>query len=48
MNGPVPADVAIRVTGVERSLSVDTRTSLLDLLREMGKAQLIAAIRRAG
>ena len=34
MSGPVFADVSMRVNGVERSLSVDTRTSLLDLLRE--------------
>ena len=34
MNGPVFADVSMRVNGIERSLCVDTRTSLLDLLRE--------------
>jgi len=32
--GPVTAEVSLRVNGVERSLVVDTRTSLLDLLRE--------------
>jgi xanthine dehydrogenase YagT iron-sulfur-binding subunit len=28
------AEITLRVNGIERSLSVDTRTSLLDLLRE--------------
>jgi xanthine dehydrogenase YagT iron-sulfur-binding subunit len=32
--GPVLADVALRVNGVDQLLTVDTRTSLLDLLRE--------------
>ena len=32
--GPVLADLALRVNGVEHLLTIDTRTSLLDLLRE--------------
>jgi xanthine dehydrogenase YagT iron-sulfur-binding subunit len=32
--GPVLADVRLRVNGIEHLLTVDTRTSLLDLLRE--------------
>jgi carbon-monoxide dehydrogenase small subunit len=31
---PVRGELSLRVNGVERSLTVDTRTSLLDLLRE--------------
>jgi xanthine dehydrogenase YagT iron-sulfur-binding subunit len=31
---PVLADVSLRINGEERSLVIDTRTSLLDLLRE--------------
>jgi xanthine dehydrogenase YagT iron-sulfur-binding subunit len=34
MTGPVLVEIALRVNGEERSLVVDTRTSLLDLLRE--------------
>lgn len=34
MNEPVIVDVSLRVNGRQHSLSVDTRTSLLDLLRE--------------
>jgi xanthine dehydrogenase YagT iron-sulfur-binding subunit len=34
VNEPVIADVSLRVNGREHSLPVDTRTSLLDLLRE--------------
>jgi xanthine dehydrogenase YagT iron-sulfur-binding subunit len=32
--GPVLVEIALRMNGVERSLVVDTRMSLLDLLRE--------------
>jgi xanthine dehydrogenase YagT iron-sulfur-binding subunit len=32
--GPVLADLSLQVNGVEHSLTIDTRTSLLDLLRE--------------
>src|SRR4051812_35257227 len=31
---PVLTELSLRVNGIERSLLVDTRTSLLDLLRE--------------
>jgi xanthine dehydrogenase YagT iron-sulfur-binding subunit len=31
---PVLADVSLRINGTERQLTIDTRTSLLDLLRE--------------
>jgi xanthine dehydrogenase YagT iron-sulfur-binding subunit len=31
---PVLADITLRINGIEHQLSVDTRTSLLDLLRE--------------
>jgi xanthine dehydrogenase YagT iron-sulfur-binding subunit len=34
MDRPVMASVSLRVNGVERSLTLDTRVSLLDLLRE--------------
>jgi xanthine dehydrogenase YagT iron-sulfur-binding subunit len=34
MTRPVLVEIALRVNGEERSLVVDTRTSLLDLLRE--------------
>lgn len=34
MDGPVFADISLRINGIEQTLSVDTRTSLLDLLRE--------------
>src|SRR5579884_1278584 len=33
-DAPVTTEVTLRVNGEERSLVVDTRTSLLDLLRE--------------
>jgi xanthine dehydrogenase YagT iron-sulfur-binding subunit len=31
---PVPADISLRINGTEYELTIDTRTSLLDLLRE--------------
>src|SRR6201997_349179 len=31
---PVLADVRLRINGVDHALTIDTRTSLLDLLRE--------------
>jgi xanthine dehydrogenase YagT iron-sulfur-binding subunit len=34
MNEPVLTEIALRVNGEERAVVVDTRTSLLDLLRE--------------
>jgi xanthine dehydrogenase YagT iron-sulfur-binding subunit len=34
MDAPVLAEVTLRINGVEHSLAVDTRVSLLDLLRE--------------
>ncbi|HEU5362642.1 MAG TPA: 2Fe-2S iron-sulfur cluster-binding protein [Gaiellaceae bacterium] len=34
LNGPVCAEISLRVNGEERTVRVDTRTSLLDLLRE--------------
>jgi aerobic-type carbon monoxide dehydrogenase small subunit (CoxS/CutS family) len=34
MDSPVIANITLTINGVERTLSVDTRTSLLDLLRE--------------
>ena len=33
-NGPVVHELSLHVNGVEHSLTIDTRTSLLDLLRE--------------
>src|SRR5438445_6458212 len=34
MSGPVLVEIALRVNGNDQSLVVDTRTSILDLLRE--------------
>src|SRR5579862_5183980 len=31
---PVLADISLRINGTEHTLTIDTRTSLLDLLRE--------------
>jgi aerobic-type carbon monoxide dehydrogenase small subunit (CoxS/CutS family) len=34
MDGPVLVEVTLRINGLEHSLAIDTRVSLLDLLRE--------------
>jgi xanthine dehydrogenase YagT iron-sulfur-binding subunit len=34
VTGPVLSEVALRINGVEYELTIDTRTSILDLLRE--------------
>jgi xanthine dehydrogenase YagT iron-sulfur-binding subunit len=34
VNTPVVADVQLRVNGIAHDVAIDTRTSLLDLLRE--------------